>query len=180
VEDRKYAVPRRVDLASVEAVELDGDGGVVLGEPVPPGSVSESRSLFGRADDVGHEQAGQHALGELRPDGRPCLEPRPVDHDTRLVADHPAVVARRDVVDVAGTGLKDTSVGEQGGLASRDDDADVARHAPFAADERLDVRGPTPTRRLDRAADCVVADLDEFLDYSAELDPAVRLIEVLL
>ena len=46
-------------------------------------------------------------------------------------------MARRDVVDIAWTGLKDTSVGEQGGLASRDDDADVARHTPFAADERL-------------------------------------------
>jgi hypothetical protein len=33
---------------------------------------------------------------------------------------------------------------------------------------------------LNRAADGVVADLDEFLDYSADLHPAVRLVEVLL
>jgi hypothetical protein len=65
---------------------------------------------------------------------------RPLDHHARLVADGIAVVLRCDVVDVIGPELKHRAVLEQHAEPTRQDDPDVARPAPLAANHRTRMR----------------------------------------
>jgi len=63
----------------------------------------------------------------------------PLDHHRGLVTDRVPVVAGRDVVDVVRAEFENRAVAQEGAQTARDDDADVAGLAPFAADERFAV-----------------------------------------
>src|SRR5205085_8896475 len=62
VERSQEAVARRVDLPSAEPRELAAHGLVMRLEQVPPAPVAELARALGRADDVGEQNRGEHAL----------------------------------------------------------------------------------------------------------------------
>ena len=65
---------------------------------------------------------------------------RPLDHHARLIANGVAVVLGCDVVDVVGSEFDHRAVLEQHAELTREDDPDVARPAPLAANHRTGVR----------------------------------------
>jgi hypothetical protein len=73
--------------------------------------------------------------------------------DIRLVADHPAVVSRRDVEDVSLVQLGNGAVVHCSRRAPRDNDADMLNRAARRAGSGADMRRPSPARLVDRAAD---------------------------
>src|SRR5262249_33092037 len=96
-----------------------------------------------------------------------------------LGADVVAVVARRDVVDVAGREVGGRAVGVLDGERARDDGADMARLAPLAADRRPYVGGPAPAGLHDALRHGEVAQLDGLLHEIREAHDVVGLAEVL-
>ena len=99
VEDGQEAIARRLDLASMEDVEVIAQACVVESQQVLPRVVTESLEGGRRVDDVGEEDRREDPFS--RTFGRDTDDPgaRPFDRDPRLVADHPGVVARRDLED---------------------------------------------------------------------------------
>ena len=97
------------------------------------------------------------------PVGKPAHARSPV-HSTcthGLVTDGEAVVPGWDVEDVARAELGRRAVGELDPEAPGDDEPDVPRLAPLAADDGLHVRRPAPARLVDHAPDGEVAEVDD-------------------
>src|SRR5271156_3405232 len=76
-----------------------------------------------------------------------------MEGDVGLVADHPAVVTRRDVEDVSRAYLGDGAVVRCSSCAARDDDADMLDRAARRAGRRTDMQRPSPAWFIGRAAD---------------------------
>jgi hypothetical protein len=62
VEGSEESVANRLDLSTLEALELPPDHGVVTLETVAPGAVSESARLGRGVDDVGEEHRGKNPI----------------------------------------------------------------------------------------------------------------------
>jgi hypothetical protein len=75
--------------------------------------------------------------------------------------------------------LEHRAVLEQHAEPTRQDDPDVARPAPLAANHRTRVRRPSPAWLLDRAADGQVAEVDQLLGDPRQPDGLVWSSEVL-
>ena len=109
----------------------------------------------------------------------PRPDPHPLDLHARLVADRVAVVSRRDVEHVTRREDRPRPVHEVDPEAAGDDEADVARLAPLAADGRAHVLGPAPAWLRDELTDRQVAELDDPRPDVRELDDVVGLLEAL-
>lgn len=102
---------------------------------------------------------------------------RPLDRNCRLVADRPAIVTGRDVVDGLGARLQRRAVGELHANAAGQDDADVADLASLGANVRFDVRRPPPSLCVRRAGDDQRLELDDLFDDTRRFDDSLRAIE---
>ena len=99
VEPDQESVARRLDLLAAEPLERPPDLVVVGREELVPAGVAEPPGDVGRADDVSEQDGRQDPLADCEQRRAPRPDAGPVDADARLVADHPGVVARRDLVD---------------------------------------------------------------------------------
>lgn len=77
-----------------------------------------------------------------------------------------------------GAELELGTVTEQDAEPAGDDDADVTRLAPLAADLRPNVGRPAPAGLPDHQADGEISELDEIRRDPGELDDLVRCVEV--
>ena len=145
-EGGEQPVASRVHLAPAEALELHARGLEVLREQVPPARVAQPRGDRGGVDEVREEKRDEHAAVDPGREARERADPGPLDLDARLVADRPAVVARRNVEDVVGAELEPRAVLELDPESSREDHPQVARLAPLAADGRAHAVAPAPAR----------------------------------
>ena len=104
----------------------------------------------------------------------------PVDHDHRLVADHPGVVALGQGGDVAGPRIELRAVGHDHVQHALHVVLEVRRLAQVGARERLDVLGPAPARLQRQPADLGAADPQQVQRAALELASLVGSGEALL
>jgi hypothetical protein len=90
-----------------------------------------------------------------------------------------AIVARRDVIDIAWPDFERRAVLQEKALATGQVDADVVRFTPASLDNRAHVFRPAPTWLLDYAGDRRVADVDDLLDDPRKLHCFIGRVEAL-
>jgi hypothetical protein len=161
VEGRQHPVAGRVHLAAAEPVELGPSRLEVRGQQLAPSRVAQLVRHHGRIDEICEEEGHERATLESRPEPGERVQACPFDLDARFVSDRPAVVAGRDVEDVVGPELQRPPVSQLHGDAAGEDDTEMTRLAPLAADRRADVDRPPPSRLRDQVADGQAADLDQ-------------------
>ena len=161
VEGREQAVTGRLHLAPAEALELDPRRLEVIREKLSPACVAEAHRDRGRVDEIGEEQRGEDTAANARRETGPGSDPAPLDLHALFVADRVPVVSGRDVEHVPRPELGLRAVGERDSEPTGDDDAEVARLAPLAADGRLHVDRPAPAGLGDQLGDREIAELDD-------------------
>src|SRR5687768_5120130 len=97
----------------------------------------------------------------------------------RLVADHPAVVAGRDVKEVAGAHLDHPAVVHRRRRAARHDHSDMLDQARLLAERSADMDRPFPPRLIGRPADDHLAHVDQLEPPELELAHLVGRLEPL-
>jgi hypothetical protein len=148
----------------------------VASQDFTPLAIAQSYGPFGRADEVGEKDRQQHPL--TRPARHPRPEARPIDRKPRLVADHPAVVTRRDIEHLVRSDIHDGPISHLDMKPPRDHVAGVVGHAQrlaFHADLRA-----VHTRLEGVATDRRIGDLDDVRSHTVHLDVLVGRVEALL
>src|SRR5579863_5458623 len=102
-----------------------------------------------------------------------------VQRNIRLVAHHPAVMARLYIKQIPGLHLKNTPVIHGSGGTPRDHDSHVLHIATRLADRLTHMQGPFPARLIGRAPDRHPPDPNQFETSFLERPHFVRLIESL-
>ena len=103
---RQEAVPGGRDLAPAESIEHLAQACVVGQQPIAPGRIAEALEGRRRVDDIGEHDGGQDPIAWVVRRDADGSGAGPLDRLPGLVADHPGVVVRRDLVDGAGTDLE--------------------------------------------------------------------------
>jgi hypothetical protein len=141
-------------------------------------SVTKLRGGRRGVDEISEEKRGERpSLGQSWTGER--VETGPLEHDSRFVADDPAVVPRGDVGDIAGPELKRRSVLETDPGATGEHDANVTRLTPFSSNGWAHMLGPTPAWLVDDVPDREVPELGDFRPEQWKLDRLIRRREVL-
>jgi hypothetical protein len=102
------------------------------------------------------------------------VQPGPLEHDRRFVADHPAVVPGRDVDDFERGDLVPSPVFEPDSGPAGQQHADMTCLAPLPAHSRAYMLGPAPAWLVDDVPDREVPELDELCPQQWKLDRLVR------
>lgn len=179
VEGDEHTVAGRIHLTAVELLELRTRHLEMEGDGVIPRNVAEPRRDRCRIDDVGDQQRRQMTTGHPGPEARECSNTCPLDDRARLIAEREAVVTGRNVVYIAGMELGSCSVRQHEDEFVGDDRADVASLTPFAADQRLHVLRPPPTRFCRRTRNHDVAEDHCILHDTRKSVDLVRVVETL-
>ena len=101
VEEGEEAVARRINLHAAKPVQPEPYYLAVSGQQLFPGRISQPNGHFCGVDDVGDEQGRDKALAGI---GwfSPAVHAAVFDGHKRFLADHPRVVAGRDLERLAG------------------------------------------------------------------------------
>jgi hypothetical protein len=160
VEDGQEPVPRGRDLAASVHVELSPETLVVLDDQGSPGCVAHPPENRGRVDDVREQDGREHPIA--RRVGRLAVPTRvrPLDRHVGDVAVDPGVMARWDLVDIAGIDVHLRPVVHHDMEPSADREGDVPHLAARGADDGLHVGRPAPTRRQRDPADDRLVEVD--------------------
>src|SRR5215213_6226311 len=94
---------------------------------------------------------------------------RPLDRDARLLADRPAVVARRNLEDVARAELHPFSGGQLDAPPTRNGHAHMAGVAPFPTELRTRMLRPPPTRLERLTRHDVATDAHDLVEQHRQL-----------
>ena len=156
-EGGQEAVARGVDLRAAEPEQLGAHELVVIGEDLLPGAITEAVGGTGRVDDIGHQERRDDPFVLARHADRIAVAGE-IEDVHRLVADHPGVVARRNIADVERPELDLFAVVHAHRESAREEDLHVMHRARCRPRPRSHVCRPPPSGLLDAIPDGVRAD----------------------
>jgi hypothetical protein len=138
----------------------------------PPFRLAEPLEHRRGIDDIGDQDARDVCFTGHEP--AEAVDTRDLDGLERLVADHPRIVAGRDVKHVVGGDIHLVAIVHEHVEPAAERDAEVAEGAPPRSHRRLEVDRPSPAGLDRRATDGLLAHLNASLENLLGAEDVVR------